>query len=132
MLEVVIPGIRHGEAKINSSSAYRGCHCFIAGVDSDGYQLMQLPYTTAHCAKALYPVNKYYFAEDLSDTSDALVAYPALDADGYDTITMDGSTTGGLQGDVYRITDIAAGKFLLEGHQLATGVVATPLSAAVS
>ena len=67
-----------------------------------------------------------------TDTGDALVAYPCLDADGFDTVTMDGSTTGGLQGDVYRITDIAAGKFLLEGHQLATGVVATPLSAAVA
>ena len=67
-----------------------------------------------------------------TDTSDTLVAYPALDADGYDTITMDGSTTGGLTGDVYVIRDIASGVFQLEGHQNATGTVATPLSAAVS
>lgn len=67
-----------------------------------------------------------------TDTSDALVVYPALDGDGYDTITMDGSTTGGLQGDKYVITDVAAGKFQLVGHQNATGTVATPLSAAVS
>lgn len=67
-----------------------------------------------------------------TDTGDALVAYPSLDGDGYDTITMDGSTTGGLQGDRYVITDIASGKFQLIGHQNATGTVATPLSAAVA
>jgi hypothetical protein len=75
-------------------------------------------------------VGQVYQAD--TDTSDALVVYPALDGDGYDTITMDGSTTGGLQGDKYVITDIAAGKFQLEGHQNGTGTVATPLSAAVS
>lgn len=67
-----------------------------------------------------------------ADTGDALVAYPALDADGFDTITMDGSTTGGILGDIYTIIDIAAGKFQLIGHQTGTGTVATPLSAAVS
>ena len=67
-----------------------------------------------------------------ADTSDTLAAYPALDADGFDTITMNGSTKGGIQGDFYTITDIASGKFLLEGYQSGTGTVATPLSAAVS
>jgi len=67
-----------------------------------------------------------------TDTGDALVAYPAVAADGYDTITMDGSTTGGLIGDTYVITDVAAGTFALQGFQNATGVVATPLSAAVA
>ena len=67
-----------------------------------------------------------------TDTADALVAYPAIDADGYDTITMNGTTTGGLIGDRYDIVDIAAGKFALVGHQNANGAVATPLSAAVS
>lgn len=67
-----------------------------------------------------------------ADTSDTLAAYPALDADGFDTITMNGSTTGGIQGDYYIITDIASGKFLLEGYQSGTGTVATPLSAAVA
>lgn len=67
-----------------------------------------------------------------TDTTDTLAAYPALDADGFDTITMNGSTTGGLQGDYYTIIDAGAGKFLLNGFQNATGTVATPLSAAVS
>lgn len=67
-----------------------------------------------------------------TDSSDAVAAYAAADADGYDTITMNGTTTGGLIGDIYTIRDIASGKFQLIGHQQATGTVATPLSAAVS
>lgn len=67
-----------------------------------------------------------------TDTTDTLAAYPALDADGFDTITMDGSTTGGLQGDYFEIIDIASGKFLLNGFINSTGTVASPLSAAVS
>jgi len=72
MLEVVIPGTRHGRGVINSSSAYRGMCCYIAGVNASGYQLLQLPYTSAQAAAAVYPVNKYYFPEDLNDTSDAV------------------------------------------------------------
>lgn len=72
MLEVVIPGRRHGEAIINSSTAFKGAFCFIAGVNADGEQLMQTPYTILESAKALYPVNKYVFDEFLADTSDAV------------------------------------------------------------
>ncbi len=72
MLEVVIPGVRHGEAIINSSTAYKGTFCYIAGINADGEQLMQLPYDSSQAAKALYPVNKYVFDEFLADTSDAV------------------------------------------------------------
>ena len=72
MLEVVMPGIRHGRGVINSSSAYRGNLCYIAGVNADGYQLLQLPYSSAQATKALYPVNKYYFGDDYNDTSDSV------------------------------------------------------------
>ena len=65
------------------------------------------------------------------DTTDTLASYPALDADGFDTITLNGSTTGGIMGDSITITDIATGKFLLAGSINSTGTVATPLSAAV-
>ena len=65
------------------------------------------------------------------DTTDTLASYPALDADGFDTITLNGSTTGGILGDSFTITDIATGKFLLSGLINSTGTVATPLSAAV-
>lgn len=64
-----------------------------------------------------------------TDTSDALVAYPALDGDGFDTITLDG-TDGGLMGDRIVIQDVAVGKFSLSGTVLGTGTVGSPLSAA--
>ena len=67
-----------------------------------------------------------------TDTSDTVAAYPALDADGFDTITMNGTTTGGLKGDKFTFIDVAAGHWNLVGYSNANGTVATPLSAAVS
>lgn len=72
MLEVVIPGTRHGFGEMQSASAFRGMCCWIAGVDADGHQLLRLPYSSVQAAAAIYPVNKYYFPDDLSDTSDAV------------------------------------------------------------
>lgn len=67
-----------------------------------------------------------------TDTTDTVAAYPCLDADGFDTITMNGSTKGGLKGDRFDFIDVAAGHWNLVGYINATGTVATPLSAAVS
>ena len=66
-----------------------------------------------------------------TDTSDANASWPALDGDGFDTITLNGSTKGGIMGDWIKIVDYASGKFLLVGHTTGTGTVVTPLSAAV-
>ena len=49
-----------------------------------------------------------------------------------DTITMNGSTQGGLVGSYVEITDIASGVFLVSGSSLGSGTVITPFSAAVS
>ena len=38
-----------------------------------------------------------------------------------DTITMSGSTTGGVVGSVIHLTDIAANKWLVEGQLVSTG-----------
>ena len=48
-----------------------------------------------------------------------------------DTITMNGSTTGGLLGSWVRLTDVASGQWMLEGFLKSTGTEATPFSAAV-
>lgn len=64
-----------------------------------------------------------------TDTSDTLASYPALAADNFDVVTMNGTTTGGLIGDWYELEDIASGVWALNGHQNANGTVATPLSA---
>lgn len=49
-----------------------------------------------------------------------------------DTITMNGTTTGGLRGTWLRFKDVAAGFWALEGGIVCSGVEATPFSAAVS
>lgn len=63
-----------------------------------------------------------------TDTSDADVAYPAIAADNFDTITLDGTTTGGLIGDWIEVMDVASGVWALNGVVNANGTVATPLS----
>lgn len=49
-----------------------------------------------------------------------------------DTITMNGSTTGGIKGDIVRLWDVASGIWHVEVVASATGTEATPFSAAVS
>lgn len=49
-----------------------------------------------------------------------------------DTITLDGSTTGGLKGDIITVTDVAANLFMVQALTAATGTEATPFSATVS
>ena len=48
-----------------------------------------------------------------------------------DTITMNGSTTGGLRGSWIRVKDMSTGFWALEGGIICSGVEATPFSAAV-
>ena len=67
-----------------------------------------------------------------TDTSDTVAAYPALDADGFDTITMDGTTTGGLKGDILEVEDIASGTWAIKAHTNANGTVATPFSSSIT
>lgn len=49
-----------------------------------------------------------------------------------DTISMNGTTTGGLRGGLITIVDIAAGFFSVTGVLAASGSEATPFSATVS
>lgn len=49
-----------------------------------------------------------------------------------DTITMNGSTTGGVKGTWLKLKDVSAGIWKLEGGVVCTGTEATPFSAAVS
>ncbi len=67
-----------------------------------------------------------------ADTSDTLISMPALDADAFDTITMNGSTKGGIKGDQFSVIDVATGQWQLEGWTSGTGTVATPFSSAIS
>ena len=49
-----------------------------------------------------------------------------------DTITMNGSTSGGVKGSWVRFTDVYSGLFMLEGFLCSTGAEADPFSAGVS
>lgn len=48
-----------------------------------------------------------------------------------DTITQNGTTTGGIVGDIIEITDVAANRWSVRVTGSASGVEATPFSAAV-
>lgn len=49
-----------------------------------------------------------------------------------DTITMSGSTTGGVKGSYVVLEDVSAGIWLVSGDLISTGTEATPFSAAVA
>ena len=49
-----------------------------------------------------------------------------------DTITLSGSTTGGLAGSFVEVTDVAAGFWLVRCFLVGSGTPATPFSATVS
>ena len=66
----------------------------------------------------------------LADGGNTVVAFEVAADD--DTITMNGSTTGGIAGARVKIIDVASGLFLVELVSAATGTEATPFSAAVS
>jgi len=48
-----------------------------------------------------------------------------------DTVTMSGSTTGGIKGTNFKFTDVASGLFMVEGFLCASGSEADPFSAGV-
>lgn len=48
-----------------------------------------------------------------------------------DTITMNGTTTGGIAGSVVTVRDIAAGDWLVTANLIGSGSLVTPFSAAV-
>lgn len=66
-------------------------------------------------------------AQDAGDTN---VTFETVAAS--DTITMNGTTKGGILGDMIEIIDVASGKFWVRVTSSATGTEVTPFSAAVS
>lgn len=107
-------------AATGSGAVYRFLVAVTVTLNND---IVQVANATDEFVGTLYQID--------TDTADAIAAYPALDADGFDTVTLNGTTTGGLQGDYFEIEDVASGKFAIRGTVMGTGIVATPLSAAV-
>ena len=63
------------------------------------------------------------------DAADTAVMFETGATD--DTVTMNGTTTGGLLGTTVRVRDVASGVFSYFSSGAATGIEATPFSAAV-
>lgn len=66
-------------------------------------------------------------AQDAGDT--AVLWETAADSD---TITMNGTTKGGIKGDMIELIDVSSGVWFVKVTATATGTEATPFSAAVS
>lgn len=64
-----------------------------------------------------------------TDTSDAVAIWNALVGDSYIAVSMNGSTTGGIKGDRFRVTKLNSTTWVVEGMTSGTGTVATPFSA---
>lgn len=84
--------------------------------------------TTIKVANATDVMNG--FAIQSQDAGATVQMFEAAASD--DTITMDGSTRGGIRGDVVELVDIAAGVWAVEVRSAGTGAEATPFSATVS
>lgn len=63
------------------------------------------------------------------NASDACIAFATGASD--DTITFNGTTTGGIKGDMVIVRDVATNLFHVEVRNSATGVEVTPFSATV-
>ena len=70
------------------------------------------------------------FSQVVSDNTAAVIGYIAS-AGSDDTVTLNGTTTGGYIGDVIEVEDIASGTFRVQIAGKATGTEATPFSATV-
>jgi hypothetical protein len=66
----------------------------------------------------------------LQDAGGTVAGFEAGSTD--DTITLNGSTTGGIKGDEFIVEDVAANLWKVWGMVSGTGTEATPFSAAVS
>lgn len=65
----------------------------------------------------------------ISDGAAAVLGYRTAATD--DTITLNGTTTGGLLGDQITVTDVGTNLFMVSVLSAATGTEATPFSATV-
>ena len=93
---------------------------FILMADASGDQIIQVASASDTMMGVAYLGN---------DSAGASVFYTA---DTSDTITLNGTTTGGLKGARIQVDDVASGVFAVMVFSEASGVEATPFSAAVS
>ena len=64
-----------------------------------------------------------------TDTANATLQFPSVVGSSNIAVSMNGTTTGGIIGDVIRFVKVTTTKWSVSGHTLGTGTVATPFSA---
>ncbi len=69
-------------------------------------------------------------AVNAQDAANTVIAFETAAAS--DTITLNGSTTGGIKGDFIELIDVAANTWAVSVRGSATGIEATPFSATVA
>ena len=65
-------------------------------------------------------------ASFIDDSSDNMVGFETASTS--DTITLNGSTKGGLAGSIITVTAIASAKYAVEGITLGSGTLVTPFA----
>jgi hypothetical protein len=135
-----------------TQATHAGCILLMGEVGGDAAATFTLPAATGTGAEYKFIVsvvntsNYVIKVADATDTIDgsvvvtndtaaggtaSLISWPTVAAS--DTITLDGTTTGGVQiGDYVLLTDIATDQYTVSGLLNASGTEATPFSAAVS
>lgn len=63
-----------------------------------------------------------------TDTSDAVAIWKSLVGTSNISVNLDGSTKGGIKGDKFRVTNLNATTWVVEGVTNGTGAVATPFA----
>lgn len=92
------------------------------------YEFMMTVSPTSGAAKVITAAGTELLVGNLFgvdvDSTDTLVAYPALASDSYIAISMDGTTTGSI-GSRFSVTNLSTTQWMVEGTILGSGTVAT-------
>lgn len=130
---VTIDRETHGGQLITINAA-AGCAVTLPAATGSGYRFEFIIGTTitsnSTTIKVVGDDVMVGYATLLQDAADTAVHFETAGTS--DTITMNGSTTGGIAGARIVLTDIAADKWHVDMKGAATGTEATPFSATVS
>jgi hypothetical protein len=97
-------------------------YTFIVAVANTNNHVIQVGDATDEFVGSIYQI-------DVDD--DSFNVYPALAADDFDTITLNGTTTGGLTGDWIQIIDAGSNTWVVRGFTAASGASTTPFTSVV-
>lgn len=115
---------------LNTFSAATGTVFTLPAATGSGLTLKFVVMTavTSNSHKIL-PASVSDFLQGIIQTQDSgtMTGWPANVATIH-SIAMNGTTTGGLVGDSFTVTDVATGKWQVSGETSSTGTAATPFS----